>query len=68
MWQILLAKLTKKCIQRGQFHQLKNPGDYIAKLKPQGVSLQMTQTPRVIMQFNLIFTVYLSLQIHPFLF
>ena len=47
MWQILLTKLTKKkYIFKGiNFTNLKTLSGYITKLKSQGVSLQMTQTP-----------------------
>ena len=47
MWQILLTKLTKKKkVFKGiNFTNLKTPSGYITKLKSQGVSLQMTQTP-----------------------
>ena len=37
-------KIDKKYTQRGQFHQFKNPGGYIAKSKPQGICLQLSQT------------------------
>ena len=37
-------KIDKKYTQKGQFHQFKNPGDYIAKSKPQGICLQLSQT------------------------
>ena len=38
------SKIDKKMYLEELISQLKNPGDYIAKLKPQGVSLQITQT------------------------
>jgi hypothetical protein len=42
----LLAKLTQKNVPREvNFTNLKTSNGYIAKLKPQEISLQMTQTP-----------------------
>jgi hypothetical protein len=41
----LLAKLTKNILRGVNFTNLKTPGGYIAKLKPQGVCLQLSQTP-----------------------
>jgi hypothetical protein len=44
--KFLLAKSTKKKIlRRVNFTNLKTPGGYIAKSKPQGVCLQLSQTP-----------------------
>jgi hypothetical protein len=48
----LLAKLTKNILRGVNFTNLKTPGGYIAKSKPQGVCLQLSQTPGVIMQFG----------------
>jgi hypothetical protein len=41
----LLAKLTKNILRGVNFTNLKTLGGYIAKLKPQGVCLQLSQTP-----------------------
>jgi hypothetical protein len=41
----------KKMYLEGQFHQLKNPRWLYCKIETPGVSLQMTQTQDVIMQF-----------------
>jgi hypothetical protein len=41
----LLAKLTKNILRGVNFTNLKTTGGYIAKLKPQGVCLQLSQTP-----------------------
>jgi hypothetical protein len=41
----LLAKLTKNILRGVNFTNLKTPGGYIAKSKPQGVCLQLSQTP-----------------------
>ena len=43
--KFLLAKLTKKILRMVNFTNLKTPGDYITKSKPQGVCLQLSQTP-----------------------
>ena len=41
-----VSKIEKKKIFRGvNFTNLKTLGDYIAKSKPQGVCLQLSQTP-----------------------
>ena len=45
MWQILLAKLTKNVLRGINFTNLKTPSGYIAKSKPQGVCLELNQTP-----------------------
>jgi hypothetical protein len=44
MWQILLTKLTKNVLKEVNFTNLKTSSGYITKLKPQEVSLQITQT------------------------
>ena len=41
--KFLLAKSTKKVFTRVNFINLKTSGGYIAKLKTQGINLQMTQ-------------------------
>ena len=41
---MLLAKLTKYILRGVNFTNLKTSGDYIAKSKPQGVYLQLSQT------------------------
>jgi hypothetical protein len=43
----LLAKLIKNILRGVNFTNLKISGGYIAKSKPQGVCLQLSQTPRV---------------------
>jgi hypothetical protein len=43
---ILLAKLTKNIFKEVNFTNLKTPGGYIAKSKPQGICLQLSQTSR----------------------
>jgi hypothetical protein len=43
--KFLLAKSTKKVLRRVNFTNLKTPDGYIAKSKPQGVCLQLSQTP-----------------------
>ena len=43
--KFLLAKSTKKVLRRVHFTNLKTPSGYIAKSKPQGVCLQLSQTP-----------------------
>ena len=43
--KFLLAKSTKNVLREVNFTNLKTPGGYIAKSKPQGVCLQLTQTP-----------------------
>ena len=42
--KFLLAKSTKKVFRRVNFTNLKTPSGYIAKSKPQGVCLQLSQT------------------------
>ena len=42
----LVAKLTKNILIGINFINLKIPDGYIAKSKPQGVCLQLSQTPR----------------------
>ena len=44
--KFLRAKSTKKVLRMVNFTNLKTPGDYITKSKPQGVCLQLSQTPR----------------------
>jgi hypothetical protein len=44
--KFLLAKSTKNVLRGVNFTNLKTPGGYIAKSKPQVVCLQLTQTPR----------------------
>ena len=61
IWQILLAKLTKNILRGINFTNLKTPGGYITKSKPQGVCLKLSQTLEVIMQFGLFFSFYLIL-------
>ncbi len=39
-----VAKLTKNILKRVNFTNLKTLGSYIAKSKPQGVCLQLSQT------------------------
>jgi hypothetical protein len=41
----LLAKLTKNILRGVNFTNLKTLGGYITKSKPQGVCLQLSQTP-----------------------
>ena len=41
----MLAKLTKNILRGVNFTNLKTPGGYIAKSKPQGACLQLSQTP-----------------------
>ena len=41
---MLLAKLTKYILRGVNFTNLKTSGGYIAKSKPQGVYLQLSQT------------------------
>jgi hypothetical protein len=41
----LLAKLTKNILRGVNFTNLKTPGGYIAKSKPQGICLQLSQIP-----------------------
>jgi hypothetical protein len=41
----LLAKLKKKILKGVNFTNLKTPGGYIAKSKPHGVCLQLSQIP-----------------------
>ena len=41
----MLAKLTKYILKGVNFTNLKTSSDYIAKSKPQGVYLQLSQTP-----------------------
>jgi hypothetical protein len=43
--KFLLAKSTKKVFRKVNFTNLKTQGGYIAKSKPQGVCLQLSQTP-----------------------
>ena len=40
-----VTNFVSKIDKRGQFYQLKTPGGYIAKSKPQRVCLQLSQTP-----------------------
>ena len=42
--KFLLVKSIKKVLRRVNFTNLKTPNGYIAKSKPQGVCLQLTQT------------------------
>jgi hypothetical protein len=44
--QILLAKLIKNILRGVNFTNLKTSSGYIVKSKPQGVCLQLNQTPR----------------------
>ena len=39
-----VTNFINKIDNRGQFYQLKTPGGYIAKSKPQRVCLQLSQT------------------------
>ena len=41
----MLAKLIKNILRGVNFTNLKTPGGYIAKSKPQGICLQLSQTP-----------------------
>ena len=43
--KFLLVKSIKKVFRMVNFTNLKTQGDYIAKSKPQGVCLQLSQTP-----------------------
>ena len=43
--KFLLAKSTKNVLRDINFTNLKTPGGYIAKSKPQGICLQLIQTP-----------------------
>ena len=43
--KFLLAKSTKNVLGGVNFTNLKTPGGYIVKSKPQGIFLQLTQTP-----------------------
>ena len=53
-----VSQINKKNILRWvNFTNLKTPGGYIAKSKPQGVCLQLSQTPGVIMHFSLNFLI-----------
>ena len=45
MWQILLAKLTKKMYLEGLISPIKKPQMLYCKIETPGVSLQITQTP-----------------------
>ncbi len=42
--KFILAKSTKKLLRKVNFTNLKTTGGYIAKSKPQGVCLQLSQT------------------------
>ena len=44
--KFLLTKSTKKVLKMINFTNLEIPGGYIAKSKPQGICLQLTQIPR----------------------
>ena len=47
-----VSKIAKNILRGINFTNLKTPGGYITKSKPQGVCLQLSQTPGVIMQFG----------------
>ena len=40
-----VSKIEKNILRGVNFTNLKTPGGYIAKSKPQGVCLQLSQTP-----------------------
>jgi hypothetical protein len=43
--KFLLAKWTKNVLRKINFTNLKISSDYIVKLKPKGICLQLTKTP-----------------------